>query len=232
MSQRLDGNGQRDHEAAGCGGMSACGTMKASHRNLACLGEEIMAKMMTSVMVVMTVGVMNVTTQSLAAEPLLEIYINDEGDVSDVRDETGSLKPAPVQNIAVGDDRLRLISSQSLILAEIVSEVDGTTAFCVPKGGGNCNLGDGVLYSIDQAGEIASVKNRVGDKWVEAAEELHMHGPSEIQSLKSHAIAVFEDQQGNRYGMVISGMVISPDHAGDTQLSMWFNPDQFKATDE
>jgi hypothetical protein len=188
-------------------------------------GEEIMAKMMTLVMVVMTVGVMNVPTQSPAAEPLLEIYLNEKGDVSDVRDKTGSLRPAPMQNIAVGDDGLTLVTSRSLILAEIVSKVDGTTAICVQKSGRNCNLGDGVLYSIDQAGEIAGVKSRVGDQWVEAKEELHMHGPSEIRSLKSHTIAVFEDQQDNRYGMVISGMVISPDNAGNTGLSMWFNPD-------
>ena len=50
-----------------------------------------------------------------------------------------------------------------------------------------------------------------------------MHAPSEIRSLKSHLVEVFRDKQGNHYGMVISGMVISPSDRGGTEVSMWFS---------
>jgi hypothetical protein len=63
-------------------------------------------------------------------------------------------------------------------------------------------------------------------------EDAHSHAPAEIRSLKSLAIAVFQDKDGDRYGMVIPSEVISPEESSGTELSMWFNAGKFKPADK
>ena len=227
MSERPHGSRVGDHAAGGRVGKLAPGTMNRSHRQVAYVGGEIMTKTTISVIVVMVVGLVGVTEQSLAAEPLLEIDVNDKAEILDVRDKSGTLKPVPVQNIPIEVDGLRLMSAQSLIFAEVVSKMDDTVAWCCPKSGTNVPCAAEMRYSIDDTGEVTRVQARVADRWVDTEEELHVHAPAEIRSLKSHAVAVFEDKDGNRYGMVMSGMIISPDGGSGTELSMWFNPEKF-----
>ena len=142
-------------------------TISTGKRDLARIGDPFMAKMITAGMVVMVVGVMSVTQVAFAADLLIEMYVNGEGDVVDVRDRTGPLKPAPMPKYSDRGDGLERIPGQSITIAEVVSKGGDPWRSCCPVIGGNISCGDGLLYSWDQAGEF-SAKTRVGDKWVES----------------------------------------------------------------
>ena len=230
--QLADYSGVDVFENGGRNSLVAPPTMSRNHLKMPWMGDKVMPSIMMHVIVAGGIGLTAVTQESQAADALLEIDVNGTGDILEVRDESGSLKPAAVQSIPTDVDGLRLVSAQSLIFAEVVSKVDGTVMYCCPPGGQWVRCRDQMRYHIGDAGEVTRVEGRVADKWLDLQseytdEEQHAHAASEIQSLKNHAVAVFEDKEGNRYGMVISGMIISPDSDSGTELSMWFNPEKF-----
>jgi hypothetical protein len=127
-----------------------------------------------------------------------------------------------------------MISTVSLIFAEVVG-VDGTVAVCRPCQGDWCPVrGDELRYIIDDTAQDIRIQARVADKWLDVqrggSSDYIWQEPTpavaEIRSLKTHNIAVLEDEDGSRHGLVLSGITTSAEGGGPGP-SIWFDPEVF-----
>jgi hypothetical protein len=194
----------------------------------------MMPKIMRSVMTVMTIGLIAVAKQSLATEPILVIYTDNEANVKDVGAKSGSLTKEP-EKMPIGIEGLRHFATLNLNFAHVLG-VDGTLAWCRPCHGDWCPVDDEELrYVIDDTAEDIRVQARVADKWLDLqSDQLSSYiweeptpAVAKILSLKSHTIMVLQDKEGNRHGFIISGITASAEEGAGPAPSIWFDPKVF-----
>jgi hypothetical protein len=167
------------------------------------------------------------TAPSRADDLLLEIDVNDGGDILGVRDGEGnSLVQIPFEQIGEVD----LIRTESLLLGE----VSGLTARCCKRRGKwySCaDVGfDGLSSTllIDEMGQIARIDGLVDGTW---QTDLQPHDPpgtqapieeATIVALKSHTVAVAKVDN------VLYGLVFAAGSNEDPGQSIWYDPEMLK----
>jgi hypothetical protein len=216
MSEELRSNGADDHGSRGSCGRVNPAMMVGTNWKAVFAGNMAMAKKLMAAMIVFLAGVKE---QSRAADVLLEIEVNDQGDILATRERGVALEAAPIQSMPFEVGTLRLVETKSLIFAKFDSKDGSGDPWCCPKSGDWKSCPPKMTYFIDSSGGLTT------DQYGDAP----THASHEIQALKSYSVAIYEDEDGTRYGMIMPQTVISPEGV-DSEQSMWFNPDKFKSS--
>lgn len=204
----------RDLGAGGHDGVPP-GKTKGNRQSMACVGDVIMSRFAIWVMVAMVIGPIAITERSVAAEPLLEIDVNGIGDIRDVRVEGKEpVEPMPFGDVPI--ENMKLISTGSLDLIQ-VSDKGGTSAWCCWERGRWVSCRELMTYSMTMYPMGEAEKVDLQSEY-SGGEEPSPIEASLMKGKKTHTIMVFEDELGDRYGMVIS----------DDQT--WYGPEKLRPT--
>jgi hypothetical protein len=173
-------------------------------------GSEVMRKIMIPVVGLIMVALVTVANHGVAeGQTLLEVDVDDEADITQVRDGNGDvLEPVPFAPIGHGE--FDLVRTRSLLFAKASGKGSEVAVECCKRGGRwkSCSGLAGTTM-INIKGEVVE-DGGTPEVPIESAT---------IQVLKSHAFAVVVGKDsGDYYGMVVSadGMLYAPEEFAPT----------------